>query len=52
MNVIQCDLLTFFKSLPTHAQYSINGIAGILLYLIAESAGATMGKALYFFSHT
>lgn len=52
MNVLQCDLLVFFKSLPTHAQYFINGIAGIVLYLISENAGATLGKALYFLSHT
>lgn len=50
MNAIQRDLLAFFTSLPAHAQYAINGIAGILLYLIAESAGATLGKALYFLS--
>jgi hypothetical protein len=48
MDAMQCD---FFKCLPIQAQFCINGIAGILLYLLAENAGATIGKALYFFNH-
>lgn len=52
MNGLCRDLSAFIGALPVLMQYLLNGIAGVVLYLMAEHAGATIGKAVYLISQT